>query len=70
MNVYSTGRDLLQMGVLPADDMIPEVAYVKMMWLLGHTDDPKDVRRLFQTNLVGELGAPSEPTAFGEVRTS
>ncbi len=68
MNVYSTGRDLLQMGVLPADDMIPEVAYVKMMWILGHTEDPKEVRRLFTTNLVGELGAATDPTAFGVVR--
>jgi glutamyl-tRNA(Gln) amidotransferase subunit D len=69
MNVYSTGRDLLQMGVLPAEDMIPEVAYVKMMWLLGHHDEPQEIRRLFRSNLVGELDAPTEPTAFGVVRS-
>ena len=65
MNVYSTGRDLLQMGVLPADDMLPEVAYIKMMWILGQTDDPDDVRRLFETDLVGERGAPTDVLAFG-----
>ncbi len=65
MNVYSTGRDLLQMGVLPADDMLPEVAYVKMMWILGHTQDPDEVRRLFSTPLAGEIGAATEPLAFG-----
>jgi glutamyl-tRNA(Gln) amidotransferase subunit D len=65
MNVYSTGRDLLQMGVLPAGDMLPEVAYIKLMWILGHTTDPKEVRRLFLTPLAGELGAPTDPRAFG-----
>jgi glutamyl-tRNA(Gln) amidotransferase subunit D len=64
MNVYSTGRDLLQMGVLPADDMLPEVAYVKMMWILGHTQDPAEVRRLFLTDLAGELGAATDVRAF------
>jgi glutamyl-tRNA(Gln) amidotransferase subunit D len=68
MNVYSTGRDLLQMGVLPAEDMLPEVAYIKMMWILGHTEDPARVRELFLTDMAGELGAPSDVRAFGQVR--
>lgn len=65
MNVYSTGRDLLQQGVLPADDMLPEVAYIKMMWILGHTEDPDEVRRLFRTDLVGEMDDPTDPLAYG-----
>ncbi|MGB1586799.1 MAG: Glu-tRNA(Gln) amidotransferase subunit GatD [Thermoplasmatota archaeon] len=65
MNVYSTGRDLLQMGVMPAQDMLPEVAYIKMMWILGHTDDPVEVRRLFMTNLAGEMDGDSPVLAFG-----
>src|SRR5581483_4727534 len=36
MNVYSTGRDLQRLGVIPAEDMLPEVAYVKAMWVLAH----------------------------------
>lgn len=64
MNVYSTGRDLLQMGVMPAEDMIPEVAYVKLMWILGHTDDPAKVRELFRANLAGELDEATDPRAF------
>jgi glutamyl-tRNA(Gln) amidotransferase subunit D len=64
MNVYSTGRDLLQMGVLPAGDMTPEAAYIKMMWILGHTSDPAEVRRLFQADLAGEMGEPVAPNAF------
>src|SRR5688572_6997030 len=68
MNVYSTGRDLLQMGVLPAEDMLPEVAYIKMMWILGHTEDPAKVRELFLTNMAGEMDAPIDVRAFGQVR--
>ncbi|HEX2065657.1 MAG TPA: Glu-tRNA(Gln) amidotransferase subunit GatD [Candidatus Thermoplasmatota archaeon] len=64
MNVYSTGRDLLQMGVLPAQDMTPEAAYIKMMWILGHTSDPQEVRRLFLTDLAGEMDAPVDLRAF------
>ncbi|HUR63801.1 MAG TPA: hypothetical protein VM241_04895, partial [Candidatus Thermoplasmatota archaeon] len=64
MNVYSTGRDLLQMGVLPAQDMTPEAAYIKMMWILGHTSDPKEVRKLFLTDLAGEMDAPVDLRAF------
>jgi len=64
MNVYSTGRDLLQMGVLPAQDMTPEAAYIKMMWILGHTADPREVRRLFLTDLAGEMDQPVDLRAF------
>lgn len=64
MNVYSTGRDLLQLGVLPAQDMTPEAAYIKMMWILGHTSDPQEVRRLFLTDLAGEMDAPVDLRAF------
>lgn len=65
MNVYSTGRDLLKMGVMPAQDMLPEVAYIKLMWILGHTDDPAEVRRLFATPLAGEMDGDSPVLAFG-----
>jgi glutamyl-tRNA(Gln) amidotransferase subunit D len=51
MNVYSTGRDLLNLGVIPSEDMLPEVAYIKLMWILGHTRDLKKVKRLMLTNL-------------------
>jgi len=59
LHVYSTGRDLLRMGVIPAEDMLPEVAYVKLMWVLGHTRDPEEVRRLMLQNLAGELSPRS-----------
>ncbi|MFO1532822.1 MAG: hypothetical protein ABR562_03850 [Thermoplasmatota archaeon] len=64
MNVYSTGRDLLQLGVLPAEDMLPEVAYIKMMWILGHTEDRDEVRRLFLSPMAGEIGEPVDVRSF------
>ena len=59
MNVYSTGRDLQRLGVIPADDMLPEVAYVKAMWVLAHAKDRDEAVRLFTTPLAGEMDARS-----------
>jgi glutamyl-tRNA(Gln) amidotransferase subunit D len=55
MNVYDTGRDLLAMGVVPLDDMFPETALVKLMWVLGQTDNPEEVKKLLKTNIAGEF---------------
>ncbi|MEN3053434.1 MAG: Glu-tRNA(Gln) amidotransferase subunit GatD [Candidatus Methanosuratincola petrocarbonis] len=60
MNVYSTGRELLGMGVIPAGDMLPETALVKLMWVLGQTEDRERIRELFTANLAGELSERSE----------
>ncbi|MGQ9759413.1 MAG: Glu-tRNA(Gln) amidotransferase subunit GatD [Candidatus Methanomethylicaceae archaeon] len=62
MNVYSTGRNLLSMGVIPAGDMLPETALVKLMWVLAQTRDYEEVRKLFMTNIAGELSKRSEYT--------
>ncbi len=73
MNVYSTGRDLLQMGVIPAQDMLPEVAYIKMMWILGHPEWAKsrdEVRRRFLSPVAGEMDAPIDVRAFGEAHAA
>jgi len=56
MNVYSTGRRLLEAGVIPGGDMLPEVAYVKLSWILGSvTRDVNEVKAWITRNLVGEL---------------
>ncbi len=52
--VYETGRYLLNAGVIEAGSMLPEVALVKLMWVLANAE-PKDVKRLMQKNLKGEL---------------
>ncbi|MEM2122136.1 MAG: Glu-tRNA(Gln) amidotransferase subunit GatD [Candidatus Bathyarchaeia archaeon] len=55
MNVYYTGRDLQRRGVTPLGDMLPETALVKLMWALGSTREPQEVKRLMLTNFSGEL---------------
>ena len=55
LNVYSNGRKLLKAGAIPCEDMLPETAYVKLMWVLSHTDDLSEVRRMMLTNYAGEI---------------
>lgn len=64
MNVYSTGRELLEMGVIPGGNIIPEVGYVKMGWVLGQTSDPKEIKDLLTSNIAGELLPREVPIAF------
>ena len=60
MKVYSTGRDLLGMGVIPGEDMLPEVAYVKLMWVLGHVRKPDEVKALMLKNVAGEISSRTD----------
>ena len=53
--VYDTGRDLLHAGIIEGEDMLPETALVKLMWVLGQTTDMTEVRQLMHENIVGEL---------------
>jgi len=55
LRVYDTGRDLLKAGVIEAQDMTPETAYVKLMWVLGHTREHAEVERAIATNVAGEI---------------
>ena len=55
MNVYDTGRDLLTLGVIPLDDMFPETALVKLMWVLGQTKDAEEAKKLLKANIAGEF---------------
>ncbi|AUB55051.1 glutamyl-tRNA(Gln) amidotransferase subunit D [Methanobacterium sp. MZ-A1] len=64
LNVYSTGRKLLTAGVIPAGDMLPEVAYVKLVWALGQTSQREEVKKIMQTNLKGEINEKSSSKYF------
>src|SRR6184192_2787955 len=55
MNVYVTGRDLLNLGVVPLEDMIPETALVKLMWVLGQTRSIDKVHGLMLQPIAGEI---------------
>lgn len=56
MHVYETGREILQLGVVPLANMLPEVAYVKLGWALGlHPGDDEAVRRTMTQDIAGEI---------------
>jgi glutamyl-tRNA(Gln) amidotransferase subunit D len=59
MNVYDTGRDLLQAGVVPLQDTLPETALAKLMWALANTKSAEETGKVMRENLAGEMTARS-----------
>ncbi|MCD6178548.1 MAG: Glu-tRNA(Gln) amidotransferase subunit GatD [Bacteroidales bacterium] len=55
MFVYDTGRDMMAKGIIPAGNMLPEVAFIKLGWVLGQTDDPEEVKKLMLTPINDEI---------------
>ena len=55
MFVYDTGRDMMAKGIIPAGNMLPEVAWVKLSWALGQTKDPEEVKRIMLTPINDEI---------------
>jgi glutamyl-tRNA(Gln) amidotransferase subunit D len=56
MYVYETGREILELGVVPLANMLPETAYVKLGWALGmHPDGGDAVRKLMTTPIAGDM---------------
>jgi glutamyl-tRNA(Gln) amidotransferase subunit D len=54
MYVYETGREIMNLGVVPVANMLPEVAYMKLCWTLGQTDEREEVERIMLTPVNGE----------------
>ena len=55
MTVYESGRDLLNLGIVPLKNMIPEVALVKAMWVLGNTNNYDEIKELMLRNIASEI---------------
>ncbi|HAE38629.1 MAG TPA: L-asparaginase 1 [Candidatus Riflebacteria bacterium] len=55
MELYQVGRAALEAGAIPAMDMTPEATLVKLMWVLGQTDDMGSIESMMQKCFVGEL---------------
>jgi glutamyl-tRNA(Gln) amidotransferase subunit D len=61
--IYSNGRELLGTGIIYLEDMLAEVAFVKLGWVLGHEEWAKDketVKEKMLENFVGELNESLE----------
>ena len=55
MTVYESGRDLLDMGIVPLETMIPEVALVKAMWVLGNSDSYDEIKKMMLDDYASEF---------------
>jgi len=53
--VYSPGRKLVKLGIIFLEDMLPETAYVKLGWVLGHPAWKNKIKEKMLENFAGEI---------------
>ncbi len=63
MHVYDKATDLMNLGVIPGEDMLPETAFVKLAWLLGNYKK-EEAEKLIGQNLRGEISSRTEIEEF------
>jgi len=62
--IYHNLRELSRRGAIFAGDMLPEIALVKLMWVLGHTRNLERVGKMMLTNYAGEINPRIGPKDF------
>ena len=55
MFVYETGREMMDLGVIPAANMLPEVALMKLSWALAQSTDREEIKKIMLTPIAGEI---------------
>ena len=55
MTVYESGRDLLDLGIIPLENMIPEIALVKAMWVTGNTENRDEIKEIMLKKIASEF---------------
>ena len=65
MDVYDNQVKVKKRGIIEAEDMHPELAYVKLMWSLGQASDLEEAKEIFQRDINGEI---SERSMYGGER--
>ena len=55
MTVYESGRDLLDLGIVPLENMIPEIALVKAMWATGNTENHEEIKEIMLNRIASEF---------------
>jgi len=46
---------LMELGIIPLENMIPEVALVKAMWALGNSESIEDMKKIMLENISSEI---------------
>ncbi len=54
LDVYETGRDLIEAGAVPLENMLAETAFAKLSWALGNFE-PEQVKEVMLTDIAGEF---------------
>jgi len=60
--VYDTGRDMIKAGAIEGEDILPETALVKMMWVLGQTSEFDTAVTMLKEDIRGETTARTQIT--------
>lgn len=53
--VYDTGRDMIKAGAIEGEDILPETALVKMMWVIGQTSEFDAAVNTLKEDISGEI---------------
>jgi len=53
--VYDTGRDMIKAGAIEGEDTLPETALVKLMWVLGQTNEFDTAIKILREDISGEI---------------
>ncbi len=64
MFVYDNGRYLMDCGIVPLANMLPEVAYMKLSWALGQSKDREEVKKIMLTPVNGEITERERPDGY------
>ena len=64
MDVYRSGVELLDLGVVSCEDMLPETALVKLMWALANSKDSETAKELLLTPIAGEIDMRSKESDY------
>ena len=63
--VYTNLRKLsVGLGCIFAEDMLPETAYVKLGWVLGHAHKLEEIKKMMLTNYAGEISERTDEKSF------